>query len=73
MARRVILDAGVLIAIERGKLDVDEALGTDDAAIAAITAMELLAGVGLPMKLVNRPAPFMSRPSSAACRSRTTR
>ncbi|MGH3181245.1 MAG: PIN domain-containing protein [Streptosporangiaceae bacterium] len=33
------------MAIERGKLDVDEALGTDDAAIAAITAMELLVGV----------------------------
>ena len=45
MARRVILDTGVLIAIERGQLDVDAALGLDDAAIAAITAMELLVGV----------------------------
>lgn len=45
MARRVILDTGVLIAIERGGLDVDAVLGTDDAAIAAITAMELLIGV----------------------------
>ena len=45
MARRVILDTGVLIAIERGKLDVDTVLGIDDAAIAAITAMELLVGV----------------------------
>jgi tRNA(fMet)-specific endonuclease VapC len=45
MARRVILDTGVLIAIERGRLDVDTVLGVDDAAIAAITAMELLAGV----------------------------
>ena len=45
MARRVILDTGVLIAIERGRLDVDAVLGLDDAAIAAITAMELLAGV----------------------------
>jgi tRNA(fMet)-specific endonuclease VapC len=45
MARRIILDTGVLIAIERGKLDVDTVLGTDDAAIAAITAMELLVGV----------------------------
>jgi tRNA(fMet)-specific endonuclease VapC len=45
MARRVILETGVLIAIERGKLDVDTVLGIDDAAIAAITAMELLAGV----------------------------
>jgi tRNA(fMet)-specific endonuclease VapC len=45
VARRVILDTGVLIAIERGKLDVDAVLGADDAAIAAITAMELLVGV----------------------------
>ena len=45
MARRVILDTGVLIAIERGRLDVDTVLGVDDAAIAAITAMELLVGV----------------------------
>jgi tRNA(fMet)-specific endonuclease VapC len=45
MARRVILDTGVLIAMERGKLDVDTVLGPDDAAIATITAMELLLGV----------------------------
>jgi tRNA(fMet)-specific endonuclease VapC len=45
MARRVIIDTGVLIAIERGRLDVDTVLGLDDAAIAAITAMELLVGV----------------------------
>ena len=45
MARRVILDTCVLIAIERGRLDVDAVLGLDDAAIAAITAMELLVGV----------------------------
>jgi tRNA(fMet)-specific endonuclease VapC len=45
VARRVILDTGVLIAIERGRLDVDAALGADDAVIAAITAMELLVGV----------------------------
>jgi tRNA(fMet)-specific endonuclease VapC len=45
MARRVILDTGVLIAIERGTLDVDAALGVDDACIATITAMELLVGV----------------------------
>jgi tRNA(fMet)-specific endonuclease VapC len=42
MARRVILDTGVLIAIDRGKLDVGMLLGNDDAAIAAVTAMELL-------------------------------
>jgi tRNA(fMet)-specific endonuclease VapC len=45
MARRVILDTGVLIAFERGKLDVDAVLGVDDAVIAAVTAMELLVGV----------------------------
>ena len=45
MARRVILDTGVLIALERGALDVDALLGRDDAAIAAVTAMELLVGV----------------------------
>jgi tRNA(fMet)-specific endonuclease VapC len=45
MARRVILDTGVLIALERGKLDVDTVLGSDDAIIAAITAMELLVGI----------------------------
>ena len=45
MARRVILDTGALIAIERGNLDVDAVLGTDDAAIASVTAMELLVGV----------------------------
>jgi tRNA(fMet)-specific endonuclease VapC len=44
VARRVILDTGVVIAIERGSLDVD-VLGADDAAIAAISAMELLVGV----------------------------
>jgi tRNA(fMet)-specific endonuclease VapC len=45
MARRVILDTGTLIAIERGKLDVDTVLGTDDAVIASVTAMELLVGI----------------------------
>lgn len=45
MARRVILDTGVIIAFERGTLDIDRVLGADDAAIAAITAMELLVGV----------------------------
>lgn len=45
MARRIILDTGTIIAIERGKLDVDAVLGADDATIASITAMELLVGV----------------------------
>jgi tRNA(fMet)-specific endonuclease VapC len=41
----VILDTGVIIAFERGHLDIDAVLGADDAAIASITAMELLVGV----------------------------
>jgi tRNA(fMet)-specific endonuclease VapC len=41
----VILDTGVIIAFERGTLDIDAVLGADDAAIAAITAMELLVAV----------------------------
>jgi tRNA(fMet)-specific endonuclease VapC len=41
----VILDTGVIIAFERGRLDIDAVLGADDAAIASITAMELLVGV----------------------------
>lgn len=45
MARRVILDTGVIIAFERGQLDIDAVLGADDAVIASITAMELLVGV----------------------------
>jgi hypothetical protein len=45
VARRVILDAGVIIAFERGKLDIDAVLGSDDDTIAPITAMELLVGV----------------------------
>jgi tRNA(fMet)-specific endonuclease VapC len=45
MARRVILDTGTLIAFERGRLDIDAVLGSDDAAIASVTAMELLVGV----------------------------
>lgn len=40
-----MLDTGVIIAFERGKLDIEAVLGADDAAIAAITAMELLAGI----------------------------
>jgi tRNA(fMet)-specific endonuclease VapC len=44
VARRVILDTGALIAIERGRLDIDAVLGADDAAVAAITALELLLG-----------------------------
>lgn len=45
---RLILDTGVLIAIERRKVSLDQALADDDdPAIAAITAAELLQGVEL--------------------------
>lgn len=48
MSRRLIVDTGILIALERGKLAVDQLLGVDDdVAIAAITVAELLVGVEL--------------------------
>ncbi|GGQ23805.1 PIN domain-containing protein [Streptosporangium pseudovulgare] len=48
MARRLILDTGVLIAAERGKAPVETVIGdADDVAIAAITVAELLVGVEL--------------------------
>lgn len=43
---RVILDTSIVVAVHRGTLDWDTALADDDdAAIAVITATELLAGV----------------------------
>lgn len=46
MARRLILDTGVLIAAERGRAPVDSVIeDADDVAIAAITVAELLVGV----------------------------
>ncbi|MEU6427270.1 PIN domain-containing protein [Microbispora sp. NPDC046973] len=48
MARRLILDTGVLIATKRGKAEVDSVIGdADDVAVAAITIAELLVGVEL--------------------------
>ncbi|GAA3529849.1 hypothetical protein GCM10022419_005980 [Nonomuraea rosea] len=48
MALRLILDAGVLIAAERGKASVDAVIGdADDVAISAITVAEMLVGVEL--------------------------
>lgn len=56
MARRLILDTGVLIAAERGKAEVGSVIGdTDDVAVAAITIAELLVGVEL-ADPVRRPA-----------------
>lgn len=45
MARRLILDTGVVVACDRGRLGLRQVVGDGDPAIAAITAMELLAGV----------------------------
>lgn len=48
MARRLILDTGILVRAERGRARLDRALrDDDDVAIAAITAAELLVGVEL--------------------------
>jgi len=41
----VILDTGVLIASERGKLDLYNVIGNDEPAIARVTASEILVGV----------------------------
>jgi tRNA(fMet)-specific endonuclease VapC len=45
VARQLILDTGVLIQVERGKLDLHQVIGDDEPAIAAITATEILVGV----------------------------
>ena len=48
MARRLILDTGVLIGAERGRSRLDRTLrDDDDVVIAAVTAAELLVGVEL--------------------------
>jgi tRNA(fMet)-specific endonuclease VapC len=48
VARRLILDTGVLITVERSTLDLGSAIGDeDDVVIAAITVAELQAGIEL--------------------------
>lgn len=48
MARRLILDTGVLIASERGRTDPTAVISEDDdLVIAAITVAELLTGIEL--------------------------
>lgn len=48
MARRLILDTGVLIAAERGKASLGDVLrADDDVALAAVTVAELRTGVEL--------------------------
>jgi tRNA(fMet)-specific endonuclease VapC len=48
VSRRLLLDTGVLIAVERGKLTIDRVVDEDDdVAIAAITVAELMVGVEL--------------------------
>lgn len=41
----VLIDTSVLIEIERGRADLDAAVGDEDRAISAITASELLHGI----------------------------
>ena len=45
ISRPLILDTSILVAAERGELELIDVIGHDDPAIAAITAMELLVGV----------------------------
>jgi predicted nucleic acid-binding protein len=48
VARRLIVDTGILIAAERGRLDLTGILlDDDDAVISAVTLAELLTGVEL--------------------------
>lgn len=44
---RVIVDTGVLVSLERGRIDTDVMPDDADVAIAVITASELLVGVEL--------------------------
>ncbi|CAN5116947.1 hypothetical protein BH20ACT5_BH20ACT5_15930 [soil metagenome] len=51
MARRLILDTGILVAAERGTTTLDEVIAEDDdLVIAAITVAELRTGVELATK-----------------------
>jgi tRNA(fMet)-specific endonuclease VapC len=45
VARRLILDTGVIVAADRQQLKLQAVIGDGDPAISALTAMELLAGV----------------------------
>ena len=47
MGRKLILDTGVLIAVDRGKADLDSIRFDDDALIASITLSELMVGAEL--------------------------
>jgi tRNA(fMet)-specific endonuclease VapC len=47
VGRKLILDTGVLIAVDRGKADLDSIRFDDDALIASITLSELMVGVEL--------------------------
>jgi tRNA(fMet)-specific endonuclease VapC len=43
--RRVIVDTSVIVAAERGQLNLHKVVGDDNPAIASITATEILVGV----------------------------
>lgn len=48
MARKLILDTGFLVGLQRGRTDLEPVIADgDDVAIAAVTAAELLVGVWL--------------------------
>jgi predicted nucleic acid-binding protein len=55
VARRLILDTGVVIAVKRGKLaPADAYLPADDVAVAAVTIAELVCGAMLATDLPRR-------------------
>lgn len=70
MVRRVIIDAGVLSAIERDALDVDAVLGLDDAAIATVTMMRLWLVLSARTGHAAKPARSTSRQSRRALHHR---
>lgn len=47
MGRKLIVDTGVLIAVDRGEADLDSIKFDDDALIASITLSELMVGAEL--------------------------
>lgn len=51
MGRKLILDTGVLIGVDRGELSLDSIRFDDDALIASITLSELMVGA----KVANEP------------------
>jgi len=59
----MLIDSSVLIAAERGQLNLDDIAAEEDVAISAVTASELLHGVHPAQTPVQR---HRARPSSGA-------